>query len=79
MCQNCGQQFTNKGKLARHHISMHEGIQYPCEHFDYQAARKDSVAKHWHSVHMRGGVIHGQPFTCEQCDYEARDEDPTIH
>ena len=73
MCQNCGQQFTNKGKLARHHISMHEGIQYPCEHFDYQAARKDSVAKHWHSVHMGGGSfmvshLHANNVTMKQVE-----------
>jgi hypothetical protein len=31
--------------------SVHEGKQYPWEQFDYKAASKDNLTKHYHSVH----------------------------
>ena len=50
-CNICGYQVSQKKKLSRHKVIVHEGVKYPCSQCGKQFSRKDRLAKHNKSVH----------------------------
>jgi hypothetical protein len=54
---------------------VHGGIKYNCEQCDFKASRKDTLKKHYISVH-----ISSNQYPCNKCDYEAtRRDNLAIH
>ena len=45
-CNQCDQQFTQRGSLKTHIQSVHEGVKYPCNQCTYQATRKGHLTEH---------------------------------
>ena len=50
-CNECDNQFTQKGNLKTHQNSVHGGITHKCKECDYQATQKGNFKKHEKSIH----------------------------
>ncbi len=48
-----------------HYRSKHEGVQYPCNHCDYEATTQGDLKRHILAKHE------GIKYPCNHCDYEA--------
>ena len=60
-CDICGHLVGQKGTLARHKKSVHDGVKFCCSQCNYQANTKGNLARHKRAVHE------GVKYPCGQC------------
>ena len=60
-CRQCGQEFLNKGCLAKHLTSVHDRVKFPCRQCGKQFSRRGYLAKHQRAVHE------GAKYPCRDC------------
>lgn len=53
--------------MLRHYRSIHEGIKYPCNQCDFQAAGLSNIQKHICIQYKHEGV----KYPCNECDFQA--------
>ena len=50
-CNICGYQVSQKKKIARHKVIVHEGVKYPCSQCNHKATTTEALPQHKRAVH----------------------------
>ena len=64
-CGQCGQEFSNRGCLAKHLTAVHNRVKIPCRYCGKQFSTKRDAVRHQRAVHE------GVKYPCGICDHQA--------
>ncbi len=70
-CLECGQAFTDKGNLARHHLVKHRQLTYLCTICNHGFSRKGNLRLHLKNHNPRTQIP--KTFTCSDCSQSFTD------
>ena len=64
-CDLCHKTYSCNWSLSSHKQSVHQGVKYACDKYDYQATTQANLTVHIQSKHD------WIKYACDQCDYQA--------